>query len=592
MVSTITARNQLSAGALTNNHLVRNFYEDHRDLVTRTWARVGSTHRSRTDAVYNEIGQRTAVGVDGNIMGGSDGSYYYQYNSKGEVVKMQRHSSPATNKTSNFSHTQNYGFDEIGNRLTADHSSVYTSVSSGSWSYTPSLLNQYSSITTDGVTVSKSHDEDGNLIDDGSKVYDWDAENRLQKVSNQSGVTLAEYYYDYRGRRIGKITYPQAEGGESVILFYYDGWNLLAEIDLNTDQVLRKYTWGTDLSGTKQGAGGVGGLLCVEDDEGKHYPTYDVNGNVVGVIGDDAGATGQAWFTYDPFGEGLAGAEVTGGGPYRDKMKFRFSTKDYDEETGFYYYGRRYYDPQTGRWSSRDPINESGGLNIYGFVGNDGIGRVDFLGFKISPFPTPTPTTPASPFPTPTPIQPGSLPPPATPSPTLMARTVKFGMWGVLVIEVVWICDSLYSIDQDLDSIAESKRQTERIERETEESRRRIKEIIEDYAWEAVESSDWSWLRDLKEEWEALGFGPFPWSFGERRTPEENKKARNKWKNHKDKCRKAWELKNKRDWPLDKYGNPWPGEHVIPLKEGGTPLKLNRGILIKKTLTIYQGLMG
>jgi uncharacterized protein RhaS with RHS repeats len=41
----------------------------------------------------------------------------------------------------------------------------------------------------------------------------------------------------------------------------------------------------------------------------------------------------------------------------------------------------RYYDPLTGRWPSRDPIEEQGGLNLYGFVGNDGIGQLDMLGF-------------------------------------------------------------------------------------------------------------------------------------------------------------------------------------------------------------------
>jgi RHS repeat-associated protein len=44
------------------------------------------------------------------------------------------------------------------------------------------------------------------------------------------------------------------------------------------------------------------------------------------------------------------------------------------------YYGYRYYDPVTGRWPSRDPIEESGGVNLYGFVGNDGVGKRDYLG--------------------------------------------------------------------------------------------------------------------------------------------------------------------------------------------------------------------
>jgi hypothetical protein len=44
------------------------------------------------------------------------------------------------------------------------------------------------------------------------------------------------------------------------------------------------------------------------------------------------------------------------------------------------YYNYRYYSPELGRWINRDPIEESGGLNVYGFVGNDGINRWDYLG--------------------------------------------------------------------------------------------------------------------------------------------------------------------------------------------------------------------
>jgi uncharacterized protein RhaS with RHS repeats len=44
----------------------------------------------------------------------------------------------------------------------------------------------------------------------------------------------------------------------------------------------------------------------------------------------------------------------------------------------------RYYDPLTGRWPSRDPIEEEGGMNLYGFVGNDGVGSWDYLGMYNS----------------------------------------------------------------------------------------------------------------------------------------------------------------------------------------------------------------
>jgi RHS repeat-associated protein len=84
---------------------------------------------------------------------------------------------------------------------------------------------------------------------------------------------------------------------------------------------------------------------------------------------------------YDPFGN----LTVSSGDKAAD-FAHRFSTKYLDGETGLYYYGLRYYDPRTGRWLSRDPIGERGGVNLYGFVGNDGVGRWDLLGNLSDPY--------------------------------------------------------------------------------------------------------------------------------------------------------------------------------------------------------------
>jgi len=59
-----------------------------------------------------------------------------------------------------------------------------------------------------------------------------------------------------------------------------------------------------------------------------------------------------------------------------------------DPMVGVAYYGYRYYDPNTGRWPSRDPIEERGGVNLYGFVTNSPIRVVDILG--KDPFHGPT----------------------------------------------------------------------------------------------------------------------------------------------------------------------------------------------------------
>ncbi|MCU0797071.1 MAG: RHS repeat-associated core domain-containing protein, partial [Akkermansiaceae bacterium] len=57
-------------------------------------------------------------------------------------------------------------------------------------------------------------------------------------------------------------------------------------------------------------------------------------------------------------------------------------TKPQDAESGLYYYGYRYFDPVTGRWPSRDPIGESGGMNLYGMVRNSPVNFFDHLGLK------------------------------------------------------------------------------------------------------------------------------------------------------------------------------------------------------------------
>ncbi|MFC7339556.1 RHS repeat-associated core domain-containing protein [Haloferula chungangensis] len=75
-------------------------------------------------------------------------------------------------------------------------------------------------------------------------------------------------------------------------------------------------------------------------------------------------------------------------------------------------YGYRYYDPVTGRWPSRDPIGERGGVNLYGFVYNSPTGWIDFLGREPAPTVGGMPTGGGGPGPTiPLPGQPGYIPP-------------------------------------------------------------------------------------------------------------------------------------------------------------------------------------
>ena len=199
-------------------------------------------------------------------------------------------------------------------------------------------------------------------------------------VSTNQTKTLA-FTYDYQGRRIEKKVWNNTTGTGTPathLKYIYDGWNLIAELNGNSNNAkVRTYTWGLDISGSTTEAGGVGGLLLIDDNtNGVHFVSYDLNGNVMGLIKATNG-TISASYEYGPFGELLVST-----GTMASSNPFRFSTKYRDTETDLYYYGYRYYSPSLGRWISRDPIDEQGGLNLYAFVNNDPVNKWDLYGFS------------------------------------------------------------------------------------------------------------------------------------------------------------------------------------------------------------------
>ncbi|WCJ58189.1 RHS repeat-associated core domain-containing protein [Fontisphaera persica] len=186
--------------------------------------------------------------------------------------------------------------------------------------------------------------------------------------------------YDWLGRRVSKVVSNKVGTAwqlQSRWRYVYDGWNMIAEVEEVTGEV-RTHVWGVDVSGTPQGAGGVGGLLAVVvhsgTNAGTYFPAYDGNGNVMGYVR-AADGVWVAQYEYGPFGELLRAT-----GPLAQAFHHLFSTKYHDWETSLNYYGHRYYSPAQGRWLSRDPIGELGGNNLYACVANDTINLFDPVG--------------------------------------------------------------------------------------------------------------------------------------------------------------------------------------------------------------------
>jgi len=224
------------------------------------------------------------------------------------------------------------------------------------------------------------HDLDGNLVSDGLWTNYWSAENRLTQMVSLASVPDDQkkklvFGYDYIGRRVSKTALSGYTGGNysttNTTIFLWTGWSMLGEIRNN--QTTNLYVWGLDLSGTLGGAGDVGGLLFTALGTNAYCVAFDGNGNVMGLV--DAAGNIAAKYQYGAFGECL---EATG--PAASANAVRFSTKYWDTETGLGYWGYRYYSPAIGRWLSRDPIGEWGGIGLYVFVSNDPTDKRDSLG--------------------------------------------------------------------------------------------------------------------------------------------------------------------------------------------------------------------
>jgi RHS repeat-associated protein len=262
----------------------------------------------------------------------------FDYNIRSEVIS-------AVIQTN---HASRYAYDNIGN----NH---WVSVNAVTNFYAANELNQYTGIGNETI-IEPEYDLDGNMTWDGRLSYTWDAENKLV-AAYSNNVCVISNAYDHMSRRVIKFT------PEATHTYIYDGWNLVAETiqPLTTNHqppTTNHYVWGKDLSGTLNGAGGVGGLLAVQMDSAWYFPFYDNNGNIT-AYADETGAI-AAEYTYDAFGRTIAST-----GLHADAFRHRFSTKYLDVETGFYYYGYRFYAPELMRWLNRDPLHETGFISVF-----------------------------------------------------------------------------------------------------------------------------------------------------------------------------------------------------------------------------------
>ena len=288
--------------------------------------------------------------------------------------------------------------------ITPEHGN-FTLDGAGNWSTVDGETRSHSSINEivtrfdpDGSATSLTYDDNGNLTDDGTVEYRWDALNRLRSVVRKSdGLTTVEYEYDATGRRIRK-TVTNSGALDGVTRFYYDDHRVIEERD-GVNQLTQQYVYGVYidevllLSQDSNGDGSATGpadqqLYFHQNDQASTYALTDAAGTIVeGYLYDAYGGT----TVYEPGFNGsvdFGGDDlITGGGFSVLANPYLYTGRRLDTETDLYYYRTRYMDTSLGRFISRDTIGVWGDManlgNGYVYVASNPLNSVDPMGQMI-----------------------------------------------------------------------------------------------------------------------------------------------------------------------------------------------------------------
>ena len=357
--------NQRTGVTRTAGDYVNYTYDNMGELKTA----LGSEQGGTTNRWQEQLGY--AYDAAGNLNYRTNNTLLQQFNvnnlnelttvtNGGRLVVAGATTSPATNVTVNTSNAFLY----------ADTAFASTNQPwvSGNNTYTAIAKDGYGRRATNALTVNLlgtntySYDLNGNLLSDGTRGFAYDDENQLTSVY-VTNVWREDFVYDGKMRRRIEKDYNwngSAWTQTNEVHYVYDGNVVIQERNAN-NLPLVTYTRGNDLSGTLQGAGGIGGLLArtdnskfmISDQFASAFYHADGNGNVTYLLYQNQ--TMAAKYLYDPYGNTLAMS-----GPLADVNTYRFSSKEWNANSGLYYYLYRFYDSNLQRWPNRDPFGEVG----------------------------------------------------------------------------------------------------------------------------------------------------------------------------------------------------------------------------------------
>ncbi len=212
----------------------------------------------------------------------------------------------------------------------------------------------WSATMSAGATATYTYDGNGNMTGDGSRAFQWDAKNRLTRIVYTGTNASTEMTYDGLDRRVSIV---EKDGTGTVVSSKSFVWDGLTIADQRIGSTVSKQYF---TEGWRDASAGT-----------NYFYGRDHLGSVREVV--NASSSVLTRYGYDAYGRG---SKLSG----TVDSDFQYTGHYAHSPSGLFLAPYRAYDAELGRWISRDPLGEGGGINLYGYVSNDPINWIDPLG--------------------------------------------------------------------------------------------------------------------------------------------------------------------------------------------------------------------
>ena len=257
----------------------------------------------------------------------------------------------------------------------------------------------------DGESTDSTFDDVNRLTNDKKFTYEYDDNGNMIKKASIATGEVTEFDWDYRDRLVGVVIKPgESANPTSTISYKYDAFNRRIERNVNgtiaryvydRGNIHLEYDGNNNFQAKYVHSDNVDEPLRMERPDNPYrddkflvqefYYHRDRLGNITEIT--DFEGTVVQRYVYDAFGKvsifDKDGKAITPNSANYLKSPYAFTGREYDHETGMYFYRARYYNPDVGRFISEDPIGFGGqDANLYRYVGNNSVNYADPHGLR------------------------------------------------------------------------------------------------------------------------------------------------------------------------------------------------------------------